>query len=301
METGIISQSAEQYHAAAGVSRSMLNVLFEKTPLHYKSRFILKESEEKETPALRLGRLTHRCVLEPDTMSGAFHVQPETITMEISRLKALKSAKVVSNENAETTGKCEVEWSGVFAEAKAWEAEHQDRPILTREEATAMVCMRDAVWRHPLASRMLKNADFERSAFANDDGLLLKSRYDAMPRSGNCIPDLKTCEDAGLDNVEKRINADLLWRQAAFYLRVADLLYLPFEIFAFIFVEKTPPYAVAVYQLDEAVLNAGFMTISRDIQLLRNCIEKDEWPGYSPELNIAALPQWMMRRLESEL
>lgn len=301
MNTGIITQSAEQYHAAEGVSRSMLNVLFEQTPLHYRSRFILKETEDKETPALRLGRLTHRCVLEPDTMANAFHIQPETLTMEISRLKALKSARVVSSAGSESTGKCEVEWSGAFTEAKAWTEEHQDRPILTRAEAVAMVSMRDAAWRHPTASRMLKGAEFERSAFAEDNGLFLKSRFDAMPRGGNALPDLKTCEDAGLDNVEKRINADLLWRQAAFYLKVAGMLSLPFEVFAFIFVEKSPPYAVAVYQLDDIVLEAGRKTIERDLQLLRNCIEKNEWPGYSSGINIAALPGWMMKRIESEL
>lgn len=277
----------------------MLNVLFEKTPLHYRSRFILKESEEKETPAMRLGTLTHRCILEPDTMSGAFHVQPETLTLEIDRLKKLKSAKVVSKDEA--NGKAVVSWSSTFSEADAWTAEHRDRPILTREEAVAMTSMRDAVWRHPLASRMLKKADYERSAFADDDGLLLKARFDAMPKGGNALPDLKTCEDAGLDNVEKQINNNLLWRQAAFYLKVAGILGLPFEVFAFIFVEKTPPYAVAVYQLDDIVLNAGRVTIERDIQLLRNCMESGKWPGYPEEVNIAALPGYAMKRLENEL
>lgn len=270
MQTGIITQPAEQYHAADGVSRSMLNVLFEQTPMHYRSRFILKETEKEETPAMRLGTLTHRCILEPDSMAGAFHTKPHGM-------------------NFATT------------EGKAWKKERADKPIISLEEHVAMIGMRDAVWRHPLASRMLKKADFERSAFADHDGMLLKARFDAMPPSGNVLPDIKTCEDASLDKVEKSINEYLYWRQAAFYLKVAKLLSLPFEIFAFIFVEKTPPYAVAVYQLDDLVLEAGTSTINRDIQLLRNCIEKNEWPGYPNEIGIAALPGYAMKRLENEL
>lgn len=270
MNTGIITQSAEQYHAAEGVSRSMLNVLFEQTPMHYRSRFILKETEEEETPAMRLGTLTHRCILEPDSMADAFHIRPEGM-------------KFTTKEGI------------------SWRDTHQDRQIITAEDSIAMRGMRDAVWRHPMAARMLKGADFERSAFAEDNGLLIKSRYDAFPKAGNVIPDIKTCDDASLDKVEKSIHEYLYWRQAAFYLKVAGLLSLPFEVFAFIFVEKSPPYAVAVYQLDDIVLEAGRKTIERDLQLLRNCIEKEEWPGYSPGINIAGLPGFAMKKLEQEV
>lgn len=271
MTPGIHSITSEQYHSAAGVSRSMLEWLTPpKTPAHFQAKYIDKLIPDKETPALRMGSLTHRCVLEPETMQDAFYVRPEGLNFATK-------------------------------EGKAWKEEHADRPILTTEDAAMMNGMRDSVWNHPKAKAILAQSDFERSAFADDNGLLLKARFDALPRSGNVIADLKTCETADLESVEKSFLQYGYHRQAAFYLKVANLLGMKRDFFVFIFVEKSPPYAVACYTPADVILEAGAMMINRDLQLLRNCQSENRWPGYSQSIEAAALPAWAMKTLEAEI
>lgn len=268
MTPRLASISAEAYHAAAGISRSALEwITPPRTPAHFKARFIDKLIPDEDTPALRLGSITHRTVLEPDTMAGAFVTKPSGMKF---------------------TTKDGKEWRDA-----------QTLPIMDAYEVAAMQGMRDAVWKHPLASRLLKGADCERSAFAEDKGLLLKSRFDALPPSSNAIVDLKTCDSADLASVEKAISKYGYYRQAAFYLKIAGLLELGRDLFAFIFVEKTPPFAVAVYQLADVVIEAGHMMISRDLQCLRNCMESGRWPGYGDGLLTAALPTWEMKQIEA--
>lgn len=264
----LLSMPAEQYHSAEGVSRSMLEYLQPPfTPYHYRAKFITKEMEDEETPAMKLGTLTHRAILEPDTMDGAFYVRPEGMKFTTK-------------------------------EGKAWLEEHEDREVLSTDQASRIKGMRDAVWRHPLLSKLLKLSDFERSAFVEEKGLTLKSRFDALPRGSNAIVDIKTCESASLDKVERNIADFGYWRQAAFYLKVANLCGLDRELFLFGFVEKNPPYAVAVYQLADDVVEAGRMTIERDLQVLRNCVEKNEWPGFGFGILTAGLPAYLMKQLE---
>jgi len=268
MKPGIYSITSEQYHAADGVSRSMLEWLTPpKTPAHFKAKYIDKLIPNEETPALELGSLTHRCVLESETMDGAFHVRP-------------------------------ADMSFTTKEGKAWREAHADKPILFAEQAEAMAGMRDSVWAHPKAAAILKGADFERSAFAEDNGLLVKARLDALPKAGNVIADIKTCEKADLESVEKSMLKYGYFRQAAFYLHVANLCGLGRSFFVFIFVEKTPPYAVACYTPCDTILEAGRMMIARDLQLLRNCRETNRWPGYSTNIEPCALPAFAMKQLE---
>lgn len=268
MTPGIHTLEAEQYHAADGVSRSMLEWLTPpKTPAHFRAKWIDKLIPDEDTPALRMGSLVHRCVLEPETMADAFYNRPEGL-------------------------------DGRTKDGKEWLAAHADKPVLTADEAAKIQGMRDSVWAHPMASRILKASEFERSAFAEDDGLLLKARFDALPKSSNIIADLKTCDDASEEACCKSVSKYAYYRQAAFYLRVANLLGLKREAFVFIFVEKTPPYLVAVRQLDDMVLEAGRMMINRDLQLLRNCRERDQWPGYGNDVLGVALPDYEMRRIE---
>ena len=59
----------KEYRMAEGVSRSELNTILQKTPMH----FLYESTHPKEdTPALAFGRATHKAVLEPETFSEEF-------------------------------------------------------------------------------------------------------------------------------------------------------------------------------------------------------------------------------------
>lgn len=268
--TGILTMPAEQYHAAEGVSKSMLDYLADPyTPAHFWSKFIGKEIENEETDAMRMGTLVHRVILEPDTLDGAFHIRPDGMKFTTK--------------------------DGI-----AWRDTHQDLPILTSDQAKASKCMRDAVWRHPVASKILKGAKTEQNLFAEDSsGTLRKCRMDILC-DGNAVPDLKTVDSASPDKFERSLWEYRYFVQLPYYASIANLLGMDKQCGVFICVEKSPPYDVVVYELDELAWNAGRMSFERDLALYRNCLESGRWPGRSGGVETISLPAWAAKRMEQE-
>lgn len=270
MTPGLHSIASDQYHASAGISRSMLeDIAHPSTPAHYKARWIDKVIPEEETPAMQFGTILHRAMLEPETLAGAFHVKPEN-------------------------------YDGRTKDGKKWQADHADRPHLTAAEALAVGGIVRSLMAHPKARVFIEKSDKERSAYADDNGLLLRSRYDLLPtwKGANMIADIKTCERADMASAEKSLMNYGYARQAAFYLRVAKLLNLDRHAFVLIFVEKSPPFAVAVYEVDPMAVDFGERLIARDLQVLRNCMESNQWPAYSQDIETLGLPAWAQKQAE---
>ena len=269
MNPGIFTISAEQYHAASGVSKSMLDWIAapECTPAHYRARFITKEIPDSQTDAMRLGSIMHRVCLEPDSLDGAFWEKPDGMSFATK-------------------------------EGKAWRAEHSDRPVIAADDVKAVKGMRDAVWRHPVARKLLAGAETERSLFATDkEGTLRKGRLDALI-AGNVVPDLKTCLSTEHSKLE-RVILDLRYHvQIAYYADLCGLLGIPKEAGVLIFVEKTPPYDVVCAKLDDQVFEMGRREYKANLATLRHCLETDTWPGRSDTLEEISLPAWHMKQME---
>lgn len=266
MTPEIHSLSFDQYLAADGVSSSMLRIISDRSPLHLKCW--LEGEKPEPTPAQRFGTLVHRCIFEPDTVNGAFHVRPAGLNFTTK-------------------------------DGKSWRDAHQDKPILSEDESAQILAMVASVHHHPTAKHLLKNAQFERSIFVEDShGTLRKFRPDVWPDGGNVLPDLKTCESAHPDKFTKSLFDYGYWRQGAYYLDGAKLAGQEFTAFAFIAVEKSPPYAVAVYQLDPQAVDIGRMFYQRDLAVYRQCLETGKWPGYELGAPIISLPEWFTRQVE---
>jgi len=264
---GIHSIPAERYFAAAGVSKSDLDIIAEKTPAHLKAKRDGFEIEE-ETPAMKFGTVLHRALLEPDTYKNAFHVRP------------LETKFNTKN-------------------GKQWLREHDDgKPILTHRESLTIVAMVDSVYSHPFAKRLLSDAIPEQSIFVIDQNdTLRKSRLDALTK-GNVIPDIKTCESASLDNFERNISRYRWHVQAAYYIDNCKLAGIDKSVFFFIAVEKSPPYAVRCLQLDDTSIEIGRTLYRRDLQIYCNCIDSGIWPAWEDSFTTASLPAWEMRKME---
>lgn len=265
----ILSMSAEQYRAAAGVSKSMLDDIAPPwTPAHFRAKHITKEVPDDQTDAQELGQLTHRVILEPDTLEGAFHVKPEGMNFTTKA-------------------------------GKEWRDGHTDRPIITTGDANAVKAMRDAVWRHPVAKRLLKGARTEQSLFAEDSrGTLRKGRLDALTE-GNIIPDLKTCLSADPAWLEKQVANLRYYVQGAYYAAMCNLLGMDKQAFTLICVEKTPPYDVVCYTIEDWLMDAGKVCFERDLAMYRHCLETDKWPGRSDGIEYIGVPQWARKELEA--
>jgi len=265
---GIHSLDFAAYKSAAGVSKSVLDKIAPpKTPAH--CRWYLDNPDVGDpTPAQVFGTIFHRACLEPDTMKGAFAVKPDGMNLATK-------------------------------EGKAWKAEQGDKAILSADDANGIERGVAALWAHPQTARLLRGAQFERSLFAKDKaGTLRKGRLDALTE-GNAIPDVKTCESAALDDFERSILKYRYHVQAAYYLDLCALLGIEKQAFVFLCVEKSPPFAVAVYSLDADVIDLGRREYKRDLALFRQCEESGQWPGYSESIELISVPPWARKQLEN--
>jgi hypothetical protein len=264
--------SAEQYFAAEGVSRSMLEDIIpdEGTPLKFYRRHVAKMDAKEETDAMRLGSITHRALLEPETMDGAFHVKPDGMKFSTK-------------------------------DGKAWQDDHGDRPIISTGEFARMAAMRTAVWNHKAARKFLEGAQRERCLFGQDGkGTLRKARLDLIPASGNALADLKTCASASEFQMAKSMDKLGYNRQAAFTLDLCKLLQMEFHHWFLICVESAPPFDVVVYPVDPAAIQVGHNEIEGAIQTYRHCMETGKWPGRCDGIaEPLTLPAWRQRELDA--
>ena len=159
--------------------------------------------------------------------------------------------------------------------------------------------MAGAVFDHPIASVLLERARTEISTYWTDaeSGINVKGRIDIIPPGesdyGRCLIDLKSTIDGSPENMARAIHNLGYARQGGLYLS-------PFEDrdrFLIIAVEKTPPWAVAVYELSSNALAKGWSEAQGLLNLWSQCIENydmnDLWPSYTPNgITELDLPPW---------
>lgn len=272
MQTGVFDLPLPDYLAAHGVSQSRLKILA-RSPAHLK---YADEHPEEPTPDQILGTITHTAVFEPDKLETCCYVKP-------------------ASYQDTKTGDWK-KWNGNANACKDWLAAHQDRPIISQEHFTSVCGIRDAVFAHPAASMALKSTGkAEQSLFAEDPdtGLQLKCRADFL--TGNSDVDLKTCVDASPAGFAKAVANFGYDIQAAMTLDICRFLGLGIIHFVFIAVEKEPPYAVGVYELDGRALEVGRNKYRRLLNRYLECVAKEEWPAYSRNVEYLALPAWAER------
>lgn len=302
-EHRLIPQTSEEYFSSSGVSATLLDWM-SISAAHGKA-YMDGEIDEK-SDAMRLGSLAHCALLTPDLLTEeAFHFQPEYVLVEKDRAAKLSSAIPMLDKSGRAIvedGKVQVRWNGQLTECKNWTSTHGDKTIIGTKDWKIAVKVRDSAHSSGIVRALLSGGYAELSLFVDDEqGTERKCRFDYFSTSGNVIPDLKTCRSAKIEDFEKTIEHNRLFQRAAFYLDNANLAGMEKDAFVFICVETTPPYLVAVYQLHDMVLEAGRVLYKRDLQLWRNCMESNRWPGYHEGIREIALSPYAMRGIEEVL
>lgn len=212
-------------------------------------------------------------------------------------------------------------WSDVMAR---WMEVNGHRTVLSAADWDALHRMRDAVMEHPAASKLLSApGKAERSYYWIDQetGELLRCRPD-YDRDDGIIVDLKSTHDASPEEFARSVAN---WRyhvQHPFYMdgrdeaiRQAGLNRAKSKAFVFIAVEKTPPYAVGVYMLDDKTgyrddagnyvptpgamssVDVGRAEYRADLRTLAECRRTNVWRGYGDTIQSISLPAWRMPRV----
>lgn len=255
------------YHELDAVGKSDLDKIAQ-SPLHWKYAF------REETPAMRIGSAVHCAALEPERFSAEYAVAPECD----KRTKAGKER---------------------FAE---FEAANAGRTVLSLEDGLLCVNAQQAIQSHPMARSLLSTGQPEVSALWEDEefGVHCRARYDWLTSEGVLI-DLKTTQDASpaafsMSCAKFRYHVQAAWYLDSYLAATGDL---PMS-FIFIAVEKAPPYAVAVYELDAEAIEFGRQLARRDLARYATARELDVWPGYADTVQSLSLPAWAYRNQSEE-
>lgn len=253
-----------EYHRHPAVGKSHLDAIA-KSPLHYWSRYIDPDRVEPEpTAAMMLGTAVHTKILEPEVFEREYALAPAADR----RTKDGKAA---------------------WAEAAAGGA-----TLLSAADWDLLLGMDGAVRAHVGANRLLtRRGTAESSVLWVDEatGIECKCRPDYLTHDG-WIVDLKTTEDASPSGFAKSAYNFRYHVQAAWYLEGIRRSGVEPRGFVFVCVEKKPPYAVACYMPDDAMLAAGWAEATRCLNRIAECRAADSWPGYGDTVHVLSLPAW---------
>lgn len=249
--------SNADYHADAAVSASHLKEAM-RSPYHYWARYLDPNRTPVEpTAAMELGTLVHTAVLEPDELLQRYAVAGDR------RTKAGK-------EQAERMAADGIE-------------------AVSESDMALALGMAASVRNHPAAAALLAHGQAEQSFWWTDlsTGLRCKCRPDWY--QGITVVDLKTTTDASPAAFASSVAKFGYHIQAAHYLAGLHGA----ELFVFIAVEKTAPYAVAVYELDAAAMALGRTMRDNALDVIATCKAADLWPGYGDtSVQTISLPAW---------
>lgn len=250
----------EVYHASPGVSSSGLKALLQ-SPAHFRAY----QSAESDSAALRFGRLVHTKVLEPELWE-----------------KTVILATPWQFDGRTKEGK---------AERAAFAAKAEGREVVDHDDAKLIYGISDSIASNTLASRVLSGGAAEVTVYWTDavTGLLCKARADYLTAS--TIFDLKTTFDARLRPFQRSVTDYRYHLSAAFYLDGFSTV-APRDAFAWLAVEKKPPFAVGFYAADPTMIEVGRREYRRALELYALCLETNHWPAYEQTFQNLTLPPW---------
>ncbi len=264
------------YHARhlGVVSKTVLD-LVERSPAHYKA-WLDELLEDEETPALLFGQAFHCALLEPERFEDEYAVEPD--------FGDLRKTDETSKEDAKANK----------TRRDEWREQHIDSTLISAADAESIRGMVDSIRRHRLASRMIRDGVSELTLKWTDaeTGLTCKSRLDYYVESLGMIVDAKSTIDARWDPFRRQMIKHRYEVQDALYRSAALTLGLTVQHFVFMAVEKSYPYAVATYTLDEAGVASGYSKARAAIDQLAFCVKTNTWPGYEVGIQTIDWPTW---------
>lgn len=258
MEPGIYEGlSNADYHGGAGVSKSQLDLIEAAPALLVWSKNVKSDNGES-SKAIKAGNALHSLILEPNSFSSGYVVEPE-----------ISGNSKLARERREE-----------------FKQEAAGRIILSTEEWEVLQRQRDSVLAHPEARALLgiKGGMAEASAYWVDDdtGLLCRCRPDWWPLP-ELIVDLKSTDDPSPRAFSYSIRDYRYHVQDSFYSDGAkSITRTKVEDFVFIVVGKKRElgrYPVRVYRLDQEAKDAGRKAYKENLNTLAECYRSREFPG----------------------
>ena len=279
----------DAYHAdpcdTPSLSASLAHLIVSASPLHAwtASRKLNPAYESADTPAFNIGRAFHSLILDDE---HRVHVREDNGDWNDWRSKA----------------------------AREW----RDRLVadggiaVTQAEFDILKAMRPKVLRAEthLPGPHLSTLPTEVSLIWEANGVTNRARVDAIDTENRIAVDLKTT--AGLAEPSRWVAASMdhgLDLRAAHYLdglnrcwpRPLDNDSVPEWRYIFLVVEKSPPHACSLVELDERTIAMGLSKLMCARRSWGDCLKLDDWPAWSKAVQEVSAPEWRVSQWINEL
>lgn len=252
----IYDEPMDQYHRSAAIGSGDIRD-FIRSPQLYRDR---QDGviAEKDTPAMRLGTLTHMAFLEPARFASSVVAKPEGMSFATK-------------------------------EGKAWRDAHEGSDIITEAEAANIHHMRE---RMPDEVRTMLASGKSEVAFRNKlAGLDVQCRADHIDIPGNMLYDLKTI--SAIEKVEGEIYKRGYHIQAQWYRRVIEAETGKAPTCRLVFVETAPPFRWRVVQLDIDFQMLADQQIDDALAGIAECEKSGKWGDREDLHLVASPPSWL--------
>jgi hypothetical protein len=281
---GTIIQGMDElaYHTDhTAVSRGDVVAML-KSPAHMAARRQQGEFDRTDNDALRIGRLVHSILLEPEKFKNSFVVMPEFVG------KTLDGRESTQSKEAK---KMKADW---LAQVPV------GTQIIEKDELVMLFGMARGLSKNRRAMAIFEGAIFEASVFYRDPltGLKARTRPDIINRGLGVLADLKSARSAEFevfqrDAWSKRYDIQLSMYAESVYQVTGEMP----SIYPLIVLEKDPPYSCVVYPLDVDLKARGAAAYRRGMDAIADCITRKEWVGF-PEIQDLSAPRWALLNRE---
>jgi hypothetical protein len=224
-----------------------------------------------DTDALRLGRVTHCLVFEPDQFNARYTVAP-------------RFNGAMNDDTAIARG-----YDGGKQAKAAWLANIGTREPVAADDYANAHGMARAVQADPVAGPIVMSGWSERKIEWMDNGIECRGRVDHL---NGCLADLKTTRSLvsfERDLVKFGYHAQLAWYSDGLASARIQMAGAP----CLIAVESVPPFDVLVLTFTEEDLAVGRRVYRRCLDRLAECRRTGLWPGIgNGTARRVALPPW---------
>lgn len=253
---GKLFEDETTYRGNPAIGSTDLNT-FRKSPALYHG---LKTGEFKQPDGdhFLVGRAAHCLILEPDDFDKRYMKNPG--------LDRRKKADAEEHNRIVASG------IGVLS-LDNWRDVHR---------------MAESVKSNPIASEILFASENEVSWRTEYMNLGVQCRSDIW--SDRHIGDLKTAESLG--KFSRSFHDMGYWLQAWLYSYIVAKVAQCRPKFTFIVVEKSPPYAVGTFQMDDAYLKYAQEKTEATLERFSECLNTGVWPRDKMDTAALSLPKW---------
>jgi hypothetical protein len=256
---------SEYHKGIESISSTGLKMLLQQSPMHYHRAYT--EERPEPTKAQLFGIAAHVMILEgPEVFQERYAVMPENMD------RRTKKGKAAYEEWLQSAGEREAvttkDFIAMHEMSMSFGKNDEVRSMMFGRKGQAET---EILWRDPIT------------------GALCKCKPDWLSADTMYAIDLKTCDSAHPEDVSRAIKRYMYHLSAAFYLQGIEAARLRIPMWRWVFVEKKPPYAVAVYSPAPELIDDGDALVSKALDIYRSCSRRSKWDiGYEgcPDIDI---------------